>query len=128
MRTSSSRHSSNWSMLSGTILSAKNIGSVDWAPMISTKNDRLYNRDIGTVELDAHKFKGHFMGNMVNLGAFCLIALINIYLAFKNNLQETNLLHMNSTSYSGLTTPICPGSSSLPTACSRSEVLFCASS
>lgn len=58
----------------------QNIGSVDWAPKISMKNDRHYTQDIGIVELDAHKFKDHFMGNVVDLSAFCLIALINICL------------------------------------------------
>ena len=58
----------------------QNIGSVDWTPKTSMKNNHHYTQDIDTVELDAHKFKNHFMGNVVDLSAFCLIALINICL------------------------------------------------
>ena len=58
------------------------IGFVDWAPSISIDVDVChYTRDIGTVELDSHKFKDNFQGNVVDLGAFCLISLMNIYLA-----------------------------------------------
>ncbi|KAI0062660.1 hypothetical protein BV25DRAFT_1870174 [Artomyces pyxidatus] len=35
---------------------------------ISTENDHHYTQDIGTIELDACKFKDHFMGNVVHLG------------------------------------------------------------
>ena len=48
----------------------RNIGYVDWAPRISV--DR-YTMDVGTFELDEAKFKPNFKGNVVDLGAFCLI-------------------------------------------------------
>ena len=52
-------------------IARRNIGFVDWAPSISTDvDDRHYTRDIGTVELDPQKFKDHFQGNVVQLGAF----------------------------------------------------------
>jgi hypothetical protein len=52
-------------------IARRNIGFVDWAPSISIDvDDRHYTRDIGTVELDPQKFKDHFQGNVVQLGAF----------------------------------------------------------
>ena len=63
-------------------IARRTIGFVDWAPSISVDvDDRHYTRDIGTVELDSQKFKDNFQGNVVDLGAFCLISLMNIYLA-----------------------------------------------
>lgn len=63
-------------------IARRTIGFVDWAPSISVDvDDRHYTRDIGTVELDSHKFKDNFQGNVVNLGALCLVSLMNIYLA-----------------------------------------------
>ncbi|KAF9076290.1 hypothetical protein BDP27DRAFT_1380351 [Rhodocollybia butyracea] len=45
------------------------IGFVDWAPSISIDvDDRHYTRDLGTVELDSHKLKDNFQGNVVDLG------------------------------------------------------------
>jgi hypothetical protein len=59
-----------------TDIARRNIGSVDWAPRISVDVDeRHYTRDLGTVELDSQKFKDNFQGNVVDLGAFCLISL-----------------------------------------------------
>jgi hypothetical protein len=49
---------------------SRNIGHVDWAP-----GDR-YTMDVGMFELDEARFKPNFKGNVVNLGAFCLIFLI----------------------------------------------------
>lgn len=63
-------------------IARRNIGFVDWAPNISIDVDeRRYTRDIGTVELDSQKFKDNFQGNIVDLGVFRLISLMNIYLA-----------------------------------------------
>lgn len=60
----------NW-----TILSARNIGHVDWAPKIAVDVDeRRYTRDFGTFELDPLKFKPNFIGNVVDLGAFCSLS------------------------------------------------------
>jgi len=60
----------------------RNVGFVDWAPKIATDvDDRHYTRDIGTFELDVNKFKVNFKGNVVDLGAFRLISLMNIYVA-----------------------------------------------
>jgi hypothetical protein len=55
----------------------RNIGHVDWAPKISVdvEGDR-YTMDVGTFELDEARFKPNFKGNVVDLGAFCLIFLI----------------------------------------------------
>jgi len=62
-------------------ISRRDIGFVDWAPKISIDvNGHRYTKDIGTFELDGPKFKAQFKGNVVDLGAFCLISLINIYL------------------------------------------------
>lgn len=62
-------------------ISRRAIGFIDWAPKISIDvNGRRYTKDIGTFELDRPKFKDQFRGNVVDLGAFCLISLINIYL------------------------------------------------
>src|SRR5712672_1198547 len=63
-------------------IARRTIGFVDWAPSISIDvDDHHYTRDIGTVELDSQKFKDNFQGNVVDLDAFCLISLMNIYLA-----------------------------------------------
>jgi hypothetical protein len=88
----------------------RNIGFVDWAPSISTDvDDRHYTRDIGTVELSSQKFQKYFRGNVVQLGAFSLSS-ISIS-PHKNNPQETNSHHMNSTVCSGPITAIRLGSS-----------------
>jgi len=52
----------------------RNIGHVDWAPKISVdvEGDR-YTMDVGTFELDEARFKPNFKGNVIDLGAFCLI-------------------------------------------------------
>lgn len=56
-------------------ISCRDIGFVDWAPRISVDiNDRRYTKDIGTFELDQAKFRDQFKGNVVDLGAFCLIS------------------------------------------------------
>ncbi|EUC59234.1 hypothetical protein RSOL_304890, partial [Rhizoctonia solani AG-3 Rhs1AP] len=63
-------------------IARRTIGFVDWAPSISVNvDDCHYTRDIGTVELDSHKFKDNFQGNVVDLGAFCFTSLVDIYLA-----------------------------------------------
>ena len=55
-------------------LARRNIGHVDWAPKISVDvQGRNYTKDIGTFEVDTAKFKAQFKGNVVDLGAFCLI-------------------------------------------------------
>jgi hypothetical protein len=52
----------------------RNIGHVDWASEISVDvQSRKYTKDIGTFEVDATRFKAQFKGNVVDLGAFCLI-------------------------------------------------------
>jgi hypothetical protein len=58
---------------------------VDWAPKISVdvEGDR-YTMDIGTFELDEARFKPNFKGNVIDLGAFCLIFL-SITSSDKNN-------------------------------------------
>jgi len=62
----------NWA-----ILSARNVGHVDWAPKIAVDIDEhRYTRDFGTFELDPLKFKPNFIGNVVDLGAFCSLSLI----------------------------------------------------
>ena len=62
-------------------LARRTIGFIDWAPSISIDvDDYHYTRDIGTVKLDSQKFKDNFQGNLVDLGAFCLISLMNIHL------------------------------------------------
>ena len=70
-------------------IARRTIGFVDWAPSISIDaDDRHYTRDIGTVELDSQKFKDNFQGNVVDLGAFCLISLMNIFRLIKITLRE----------------------------------------
>lgn len=60
----------------------REIGIIDWAPKISVSSEApCYTLDIGTVVLDSQKFKDRFQGNVVDLGAFCLISLMLIYLA-----------------------------------------------
>lgn len=62
-------------------IARRNVGFVDWAPHISVDvDDRHYTRDIGTVELDPQRFRDNFLGNVVDLSAFCLNSLMNIYL------------------------------------------------
>ena len=52
----------------------RNIGHVDWAPKISVDVEgHRYTRDVGTFELDEARFKPNFKGNVIDLGAFCLI-------------------------------------------------------
>ena len=55
-------------------IGCRNIGHVDWAPKISVdiEGDR-YTTDVGTFELDEAGFKSNFKGNVIDLGAFCLI-------------------------------------------------------
>jgi hypothetical protein len=80
----------------------RNIGHVDWAPRISVDiQGRKYTKDIGTFEIDAARFKAQFKGNVVDLGAFCLIFLM-ITSSNKNNFQETSLLPGNSPTCSTL--------------------------
>ena len=56
----------------------RNIGRVDWAPKISADvNNGRYTLDIGTFELNEARFRPNFAGNIVDLGAFCLIFLIS---------------------------------------------------
>jgi hypothetical protein len=58
-------------------IARRDIGHVDWAPKISVDvQGRKYTKDIGTFEVDAAKFKAQFKGNVVDLGALCLIFLI----------------------------------------------------
>jgi hypothetical protein len=55
----------------------RDIGHVHWAPKISVDVEGYrYTRDFGTFELDEARFKTNFKGNVVDLGAFCLIFLI----------------------------------------------------
>ena len=76
-------------------IARRNIGHVDWAPQISVDvQGRKYTKDIGTFEIDAAKFKAQFKGNVVDLGAFCLIFLI-FTSSNKNNLQDPSLLPSN---------------------------------
>ena len=57
------------------------IGFIDWVPSISFDvNDHHYTQDISTVELDLQKFKDNFQGNLIDLGVFYLISLVNIHL------------------------------------------------
>lgn len=58
-------------------IGCRNIGHVDWAPKISVdvEGDR-YTMDVGTFELVEARFKPNFKGNVIDLGAFCLIFLI----------------------------------------------------
>ncbi|KAH9976275.1 hypothetical protein BGW80DRAFT_1292367 [Lactifluus volemus] len=51
-------------------IARRNIGHVAWAPKISVDVEgHRYTWDIGTFEVDAAKFKSHFKGNVVDLGA-----------------------------------------------------------
>lgn len=55
-------------------ISNRNIGHVHWAPEISVDvQGRRYTKDIGTFEVDKKRFRDNFRGNVVDLGAFCLI-------------------------------------------------------
>ncbi|KAF9790395.1 hypothetical protein BJ322DRAFT_385619 [Thelephora terrestris] len=48
----------------------RNMGHVDWAPKISVDVEgNRYTLDVGTFELDEAKFKPHFKGNVIDLGA-----------------------------------------------------------
>jgi hypothetical protein len=54
-------------------IACRGIGRVDWAPKISVDDQgHKYTKDIGTFEVDVAKFKAHFKGNVVDLGAFCI--------------------------------------------------------
>jgi len=109
-------------------IACRNIGHVAWAPPISVNVEgRGYTRDIGTFEVDAVRFKAQFKGNVVDLGAFCLIFLL-ITLSNKNNLQGPSLLPGNSPTCSMLTVAIGRCSSSLPIASSGSMATSPASS
>jgi hypothetical protein len=58
-------------------ITCRSIGHVDWAPAISVDVEgRQYTKDIGTFEVEATRFRAQFKGNVVDLGAFCLIFLI----------------------------------------------------
>lgn len=58
-------------------LACQNIGHVNWAPAISVDIEgRHYTKDIGTFKVDTVRFRIQFKGNIVNLGAFCLIFLV----------------------------------------------------
>ncbi|KJA28597.1 hypothetical protein HYPSUDRAFT_62237 [Hypholoma sublateritium FD-334 SS-4] len=47
----------------------RNLGHVDWAPMISVDVEgKRYTLDLGTFELDEAKFKDNFKGNVIDLG------------------------------------------------------------
>ena len=109
-------------------ITRRNIGHVDWAPAISVDVEgRHYTKDIGTFEVEESRFKAHFKGNVVDLGAFCLIFLI-ITLFNKNNLQESSLLPSNSPTCSTLIVAVGRCSSSPPIASSGSTVVSRASS
>ena len=83
-------------------INQRNIGRVDWAPEISVDvQGRRYTKDIGTFEIDETWFKAQFKGNVVDLGAFCLILLI-FTSSNKNNLQGPSLLPDNSPTCSAL--------------------------
>jgi hypothetical protein len=109
-------------------IARRNIGHVAWAPKISVDVEgHRYTWDIGTFEVDAAKFKSHFKGNVVDLGAFCLVFLI-ITSSNKNNLQEPSLLPGNSPRCSTLKVAVGRCSSSPPMASSGSTVASRASS
>ena len=106
----------------------RNIGRVNWAPKISVDvQGYKYTKDIGTFEVDAVKFRAQFKGNVVDLGAFCLIFLI-FTSSYKNNLQETSLLPGNSPKCSTLKAPVGQCSNSPQIASSGSMVISHASS
>ena len=67
-------------------ITSQNIGHVHQAPKIFVDVDgSKYTKDVGTLELDGLRFRENFQGNVVDLGAFCLIFLI-ITSSNKNNL------------------------------------------
>jgi len=109
-------------------IARRNIGHVDWAPEISVDVEgRHYTKDIGTFEVDAVRFKPQFKGNVVDLGAFCLICLI-ITSSDKNNLQESSLHPGNSPTCFTLKATAKQCSCFLPIASSGSTVASRASS
>jgi hypothetical protein len=56
----------------------RNIGLDDWAPKISVDvNNGRYTLDIGTFWFNEARSRPNFAGNIVDLGAFCLIFLIS---------------------------------------------------
>lgn len=58
-----------------TDITRRNIGYLDWAPSISIEVDNFsYTRDMGAFFLYAEKFV-NFVGNLVDLGTFCLIII-----------------------------------------------------
>ena len=60
-------------------IESRNIGYVHWAPKISVGVQGCkYTKDIGTFVADPKKFKAHFKGNVVSLGASLLT--LHIYL------------------------------------------------
>ena len=62
-------------------IARRNIGHVHWAPEISVDVEgRRYTLDIGTFEVDPTRFKDHFKGNVVDLGAL-------------THLSHTHLVH-----------------------------------
>ena len=103
-------------------IARRNIGRVDWAPEISVDvGGRRYTKDIGTFEVDPVKFRDQFKGNVVDLGAFCLIFLI--ITSNKNNIQDPSLLPGNSPTCSALRVLVGQCSSSLSVASSGSTVV-----
>ena len=104
-------------------IARRNIGHIDWAPKISVDvQGYKYTRDIGTFEVDARKFKAQFKGNIVDLGAFCLIFLI-FTSSDRNNLQDPSLLPGNSPACSTLKVAVGQRSSSPHFASSGSMVV-----
>ena len=109
-------------------IARRNIGHIDWAPKISVDvQGYKYTRDIGTFEVDARKFKAQFKGNIVDLGAFCLIFLI-FTSSDRNNLQDPSLLPGNSPACSTLKVAVGRRSSSPHFASSGSMVVSRANS
>ncbi|CAE6509005.1 unnamed protein product [Rhizoctonia solani] len=76
-------------------IARRTIGFVDWAPSISVDvDDCHYTRDIGTVELDSHKFKDNFQGNVVDLGnKFTALELDNMFWPNKSNRSGIKFPH-----------------------------------
>ncbi|CAE6519816.1 unnamed protein product [Rhizoctonia solani] len=76
-------------------IARRTIGVVDWAPSISIDvDDHHYTRDIGTVELDSHKFKDNFQGNVVDLGnKFTALELDNMFWPNKCNRSGIKFPH-----------------------------------
>jgi hypothetical protein len=112
----------------GCDIARRNIGHVGWAPEISVDvQGRKYIKEIGTFEVDAARFGVQFKGNVVDLGAFCLIFLI-FTSSNKNNLQDPSLLPGNSPTCSTLKVAVGPRSSSPRIASSGSTVVSRASS